>query len=209
MGSFHRTNVGVPEGFVRGAARLLVANYVQPFPTRIQDVIVLTAGASQYDAVSGWSDLGATKTGVNVARNNTEETFDVDQITSDIASQPTGWEMSIGTSLAEVTLEHMDEIWEMGTVTTSLGEKRSGFGAPEAYTRRRLAVVFKRPDLDDGTAGKIRLFVFRKVQRTPQDSSVTYSKTGEQQALPHRWKALADDSVADINERFGLALDQV
>jgi hypothetical protein len=208
MGSFHRTNI-VPEGFIRGAARLLVANYVQPFPTRIQDVLVLTAGATQYDSVSGWSDLGATKTGVNVARNNTEETFDVDQITSDIASQPTGWDMSVGTALAEVTLQNMVELWENGPVTIANSEKRSGMGAPESYTRRRLAVVFKRPDLDDGSAGKIRLFVFRKVQRTPQDSSFTFQKTGEQQVLPHRWKALADDVVSDVDERFGLVFDQV
>src|SRR4051795_5658104 len=117
MGSFQRTNI-TPEGFIRGAARVLIAPYTQTWPTKIDDIILLASGASQYDARSGWSDLGATKTGVNIARNNTEESFDVDQIQSDIASQPTGWTMSVGTALAEVTLDRISYVWEGATVTT-------------------------------------------------------------------------------------------
>ena len=208
MGSFHRTNI-TPEGFIRGAARLLIAPYNQPFPNRVEDVILLASGGTQYDAVSGWSDLGATKTGVNVARNNAEETFDVDQIESDIATQPTSWEMSVGTALAEVTLAHMAEVWEGSDVTTnSSGQKVLGLGAPDSYTRRRLAVVFQRPKLDDGTVGKCRAFVFRRAQRTPQDSSFTFQKTGEQQQLPHRWKCLADDTVGDPDYQFGVVFDE-
>jgi hypothetical protein len=205
-GPFLRTNIN-DEGFIRGAARILSEPFTAPFPTKISDIIVLVTGATQYDAVSAWTDLGATKTGIQVVRNNAEETFDVDQIQGDIASAPTNWEMNIGTSLAEVTLERIDEAWEGGTITTnatvSPNEKQLPLGQPDSYTQKRLAVVFQRPN------GKVRAFVFRKVQRMPQESAFTFQKTGEQQSVPMRWRALADDTVADTSARFGIILDQI
>lgn len=215
MGTFHRTNAVNPEGFIRGAARVMIAPISQAWPTELADLIVLASGGTQYDATAGWTELGSTKTGVNIARNNSEESFDVDQVQGDIASQPTGWEMSVGTALAEVTLDRIAQVWESAAPTTDAtpatgSEKHLGLGSPEAYTQRRLAVLFKRPtDPNTGTPGKIRAYVFRKVQRTPQDSSFTHQKTGEQATLPIRWRCLADDTVTDINFRFGEIIDQV
>lgn len=216
MGAFLRTNI-TPEGFIQGAARLLVAPVSQAFPTRIDDIIVTASGPSQWDAKAGWSDLGATRTGINIARNNAEETFDVDQIQGDIASRPSNWEMSVGTALAEVTLERIDFVWEGGGVTTNAtvtpNEKQLGLGQPESYTQRRLAVVYQRANVREVngtiTQGKVRAYVFRRVQRTPQDSSFTHQRTGEQATLPVRWRALADDTVVDVNSRFGTIFDQV
>lgn len=219
MGSFQRTNAVNPEGFIRGAARVLIAPLSQTFPTKISDVIVLASGASQYDSVSGWTDIGSTKTGVNIARNNAEETFEVDQVQGDIASQPTGWDMSVGTALAEVTTDNIARVWESAAPTldaavTTGPEKTLGLGQPESYTQRRLAVLFQRPAIRDAvtgatTSGKIRAYIFRKVQRTPQDSSFTHQKTGEQATLPIRWKCLADDTVTNTDFRFGVIIDQV
>lgn len=207
MGAFLRTNL-TDEGFIRGAARLVVAPYeTQTFPSKISDIITLTTGTTQYDAVSAWSDLGATKTGIQVVRNNAEETFDVDQIQGDIASAPTNWEMNVGTALAEVTLERLAEAWEGGTITTNTtvtpNEKALPLGQPVSYTQKRLCVLFQRPN------GKIRAYCFRKVQRMPQESAFTYQKTGEQQSIPMRWRCLADDTIADINARFGVIYDQI
>ena len=217
MGTFHRTNI-TPEGFVRGAARILVAPTTWAFPTKLADIIILATGATQYDPVggaSGWSDLGATRTGINITRNHTEETFDVDQIPTDIAALPTAWEMSVGTALAEVTLEKIDYAWQGGGVTTdatpsSGSEKHLKLGTPEGFTQRRLAVLFQRPkNPDTGAAGKIRAYVFRKVQRTAQDSSFTHARTGEQATIPIRWRVIPDDTVADVDARFGEIIDQV
>lgn len=206
MGSFLRTNI-TDEGFIRGAARIMIAPKAQTWPTKIGDLITLATGATQYDPASGWSDLGATKTGIQIVRNNAEETFDVDQIQGDIASEPTGWEMNVGTALAEVTLEKIAIAWETGAVTTDAtpttgAEKHLTLGQPASYTQRRLAVLFQRPN------GKIRAYVFRKVQRMPQESSFTHAKTGEQATLPVRWRCLADDTVADVGARFGEIIDQ-
>lgn len=202
MPDFHRTYVD-DTSFIRGAARLLWAGTTVSFPTKIGDVINM----STYDAQSGWNELGATKTGIQITINNAEESFDVDQILGDIRTEPTSWECSVGTALAEFTEERMQIAWEGSDITTDAGvtpnEKEIGFGVPTSYTQRRLAVLFQRPN------GKIRGYFFRKVQRTPQESSITHNKTGEQVSIPLRFKALADASVADVKKRFFIVRDQV
>lgn len=187
------------EGFIRGPARLMYCAVTQSFPTGISQVVNL----STYSAMTGWSDLGATKGGVAISINNTEESFDVDQVYGDIDSLPTAWECSVSTQLAEMTLDRLTFCWEGSPVTTSGGEKSMGYGAPLSYTRRRMAVLFQRPN------GKIRAFVFRKVQRSPQESTITFNKTGEQQSVAVRFRAIADLSVSDVYSRFFTAYDQV
>lgn len=198
---FHRTFVN-DDSFIRGAARLMWAGTTITFPTKIGDVINL----STFDAMSGWNDLGATKTGIQLTINNTEESFDVDQITGELRSEPTGWECSVGTQLAEMTLQRLQLAWEGSAITTQnvdgTVEDVVGFGQPTSYTQRILAVMFQRPN------GKIRGYFFRKVQRTPQESSVTHSKTGEQISIPVRFRALPDLSQTDIKKRFFMIHDQ-
>lgn len=206
MGSFLRTNI-TDEGFIKGAARLVVAPIATAYPAKIDDIIRLASGSAQFDARAGWQELGATKTGIQIVRNNAEETYDVDQIMGDIASEPTNWEMNVGTALAEVTLERISLVWEGGAVITDAtpptgAEKRLALGQPVSYIQRRLAVLFRRPN------GKVRAYVFRKVQRMPQESAFTHQKTGEQATLPIRFRCLADDTVEDVNGRFGDVWDQ-
>ena len=212
---FHRTSVN-DTSFIRGAARLLISPMAQAFPTKIGDVITLASGVSQYNAKAGWTDLGATKTGIQITINNAEENFDVDQVMGDIASQPTSWECSVGTQLAEFTPEKMQIAWEGSAISVyssaALGgdpsEKEIGFGQPVGYTQRQLAVLFQRPPQSTGLPGLIRGYFFRKVQRMPQESSITHAKTGEQISIPIRFRALADASIADITKRFFIVRDQ-
>src|SRR6185436_3768785 len=190
MPDFHRVSIN-DDNFIRGAARILWAGTTIAFPVTIADVI----NVSTYDPMTGWNDLGATKTGITITVNNTEETFDVDQIYSDIDARPTSWECSVSTALAEMTLAKLQLAWEGGSIVTvtsgGQNESQLGIGAPTTYTRRRLAVLFQKQN------NKIRAYVFRKVQRTPQESAITYAKTGEQQAVPMRFKAFADLSITD------------
>lgn len=206
MGDFHRWTQGDRE-FMRGAARLLVAPAAQTRPTKIGDVIVLASGATQYDAVSGWTDLGGTKTGVQISVNNSEETFDIDQQLGDIASLPSAWDVSVGTALAEATPERLQLAWEGSAITTDTtpttgSEEEIGFGAPTSYTQRRLAVLFQRPN------GKIRAYLFHKVQRLPQESSITHAKTGEQISIPIRFRVMPDGTV-EAAKRFFVIRDQM
>jgi hypothetical protein len=201
MPDFHRTYItaDTPDAFIRGAARLLWAAATQAFPASIGDIVNL----SSYDAQSGWNDLGGTKTGITITGNNTEETFDIDQVLGDIDSRPTGWEYTVATALSEMTLERLQVAWEAGTIATVGGERQMGVGQPAVYVRRRLAVVFQKAN------DKLRAFVFRRVQRTPQESAIAFNKTGEQQSVAVRFRALADTSVADVRDRFFMIYDQV
>jgi hypothetical protein len=228
MADFHRVNID-DASFIRGAARILVAPMAAPMPSKIEDVIDLgewekkvegeetkyiqkvppTYDAQKWGEKKGevWEDLGATKTGIQITINNAEESFDIDQVMGDIASAPTSWECSVGTQLAEFTPEKMQIAWEGSAVTVdgtpeAGPEKEIGFGQPVSYTQRRLAVLFQRPN------GKIRGYFFRKVQRSPQESSITHAKTGEQISIPVRWKALADTTVNEVLKRFFIIRDQ-
>lgn len=214
MTDFHRTSVN-GRSFIRGAARMLVASYDGVArPQKIGDVVYLASGMASgnliYDAKPGWVDLGATKTGCQITINNTEESFDVDQILADISTAPTNWECSVGTQLAEFTPEKMQIAWEASEITVDedvdadmpVPEEEVGVGNPDSYTTRRLAVLFQRP------SGLIRAYLFHKVQRTPQESSVTHAKTGEQISVPTRFKVLAEPLISDPRKRFFIIRDQ-
>lgn len=163
---------------------------------------------SLYDATSAWNELGATKTGIQISVNNTEENFDVDQILGNLSTAPVTWEVSVQTALAEMTLDRLSLAWEGTPVITdatppSGPEKVLHIGAPTAYTERRLAVLFQRPN------GKIRGYFFRRVNRAPQESAVTHNKTGEQISVPVRFNCIADLSVTEARQRYFTIRDQV
>lgn len=204
---FHRVDPVGGWNFVRGAARLLVADKDAAFPSEISDIIVLSSGATQYNATSAWTDLGATKTGIAISNNHSEETFDVDQVYGDIDSQPTNWEYNVQTALAEMTLESLKLAWEGSDITTNnsptVPERTIGFGNPDEYVVRRLAVLYKSAE------DYIRAFVFRRVQLAPVESTATFNKTGEQISLPVQFKSFPDFAVADPYKRNYVVIEQV
>lgn len=191
------------EAFLRVPGRLMYASISTAFPTQISDIINL----STYSAQAGWTDVGATKGGVAITFNNSEEAFTVDQILAEIESLPTSVEMSVSTQIAQATLDWLSFAWEGDVVSTnvspSVPEKQTSFGPFESYTRRRLAVGARRPQ-----NGKIRFFAFRKVQRSPQESTITFNSTGEQQSIPVRFRVLPDTSVSTVRARFATSFDQ-
>lgn len=209
MGTFLRSRHGIDyeRGFVQGAGRILLA----PAGTEvegIEDILVLAAGATQYDVVAPFEEVGFTKTGINITRNNAEETFDVDQVRGTIKRRPSDWEMSIGTQLAEGSLETFQTAWELGPITSvaktapQLSERHLGLSAPTTYPERTVVVAFQFD------SGLIRVWYFRRCVRAAQESGMTLQKTGEQVSLPMRWNALVD-SEQSVNTQFGLIMEQV
>lgn len=203
---FYPVNIN-DESFVRGPGRVMFAALSVPFPTQVGDVINL----STYAASSGWNDLGATKGGIQVTFNNSEESFDVDQILADIQSLPTSSEMTVVTQFAEATLDRIAFAWEGTEITTTANpskgngpEKSMSVGPFESYTQRRLAVAYRRQE-----SGKVRVAAFRIAQRSPAESSITFNKTGDQQTIPSTFKILPDTSVSDPAARFATFFDQV
>lgn len=171
-----------------------------------------TPGVGLYDAVGNYTDLGATKGGVTISRNNAEETFDVDQIQADIMSMPTAWEMSVASQVAQADIDMIQYLWEGGTITVdaTTGERTLPLGTPGSYRQKRLTVLFQRQSVDGGvTVGAVRAYAFRITQRSPQESNIVHNKTGEQVSIPFTWRCLADQTVIDQDSRFGGIIDQV
>jgi hypothetical protein len=223
VGTFLRGRYAVDYemGFVQGAARILIAPISEPFPDGLEDIIDLTAGPTLYDPIGSWEDVGFTKTGINITRNNAEETFTVDQIRSAIRTRPSNWEMSVGTQLAEASLETFALAWELPdpVVVTktapAVDEYHMGMGAPTSYPERRMCVLFQFPPVPSGgTAAAplylepIRAWVFRRCLHAAQESGFTLQNTGEQVSLPWRLNCMADGSQP-IGEQFGEVFEQI
>src|SRR4051812_983716 len=180
MGNFFRGRhpITYERGFVQGAGRILYAPVGSAMPDSIADIVVVAPGATQYDLVTPFAEIGFTKTGINITRNNAEEDFDVDQVSGSIRRRPTNWEMSVGTQLAEATLETFQLAWELGPITVNtpsagdLAERRVGLSAPTSYAERMIVVLFQFPPepsgADPGTAALIRAWVFGRCLKAAQ-----------------------------------------
>jgi hypothetical protein len=223
MGTFLRGKYAVDYemGFVQGAARILVAPISVDYPENLAEIINLTAGPTLYDPMPGWEDVGFTKTGINITRNNAEETFTVDQIRSAIRTRPSSWEMSVGTQLAEASLETFALAWELEDAVDvaaaggGLAERHMGLGAATSYIERRMCVLFQFPPVPSGGSVAapeydeiIRAWVFRRCLHAAQESGFTLQNTGEQVSLPWRLNCMADGSVP-VGEQFGEIFEQV
>lgn len=175
-------------------------------------VAVTTLGNGQFDVFpgSGWIELGSTRGGANVSRNSTEDQLDIDQIYGSILGVPNEWEMTIATQLAEATLENIQLAWEGGAIYTDAtqtpNERHLPMGNPLAYTQRKLAVLHQKTI--GPSTGAIRAHVFRLVTRSPQDSREEYQKTGQMQTIAQTFRAYADWTVSDPNERLGEIIEQ-
>lgn len=170
-------------------------------------------GIGQWDVVlgSGWTELGSTRSGAQIMRNNTEDQLDVDQIYGSILGVPNEWEMTVSTQLAETTLENIQLAWEGGTITVDAtqtpNERHLPLGNPLAYTQRRLAVLHQKTI--GPSAGRVRAGLFRITTRSSQNSNLDYQKAGQQQTIAQTFRAYADWTITDPNSRFGEIVEQV
>jgi hypothetical protein len=192
---------------VRGAARIMIAPSSADKPLKISDVIVLTAGATQYDPVAPWTDLGYTREGIQITVNNEEQAFDVDQVQGEIGAAPIGWTCNVVTNLAEVTLPHLIIAWEGAALTvdttTTPNEQETGFAGASYYTERRGAVMFQGPSPDQGvTPGLITGYFFHRLIRAPQEGQLNFQKSGDAQVIAMNLKALADSTESDPLKQF-------
>jgi hypothetical protein len=202
---------------VNGAQPLIVptisGNALTGGTTPAAAVASTQLGNGQYDVApgSGWTELGSTRSGAQIAKNNTEDQLDIDQIYGAILGVPNEHEMTIATQLAEVTLENIQLAWELDdaisvNVTTAIPERTLPMGASTSYTQRRLAVLHQKTI--GPAAGLIRASVFRNTTRSAQNSALDYQKQGQMQTLPHQFRAYIDPYMTDPNARFGATIEQ-
>lgn len=205
MGAFFRID---ETQLVRGAGRLMVADSTETEATEINDVFDTTT----FDAQGTWEDLGATRQGITIAVNNTETAFDVDQVLGEIGTAPDTWTCTVATQLAEMTLEHLQLVWEGSDIdinlTPSPNERKTGFAGATSYTERRLAIGFKKR-LQGTTTDVYMLFYFHRAVRSPQEVSIAFNKGGDAMTIPATFKILADSSQGDPRDGFGFIFEQV
>jgi hypothetical protein len=209
-GPLHRTDVYGKWAFVRGPARLLVAEMNEPFPEQIGDIIVPSGAASAiYDARPGWTDVGATKGGVQISKQSQEEVFALNQDTGHIESHPFNWTYNVQANVAEMTLQSIRIAWGISptiiNITPNLTERQQGFGQAHKKTPRRLAVLYQ-----DKKTLKIRAFVFRRVFISGNESAMNFQKTGDQQVLTIQFNSVLsqEDGIYDIRKRFFTVFEQ-
>jgi hypothetical protein len=164
-----------------------------------------TPGVGQYDALSGWRDLGATREGIQIAVNNTEDAYDVDQVAGAIGTAPNTWTCTVTTNLAEVTFEHLVLAWEGVPITTDATalERETAFAGATSYTERRLAVLFQRPST------KLVGFFFHRAVRAPQEGTLNFVKGGDAQTIQVQFNILADATEADPRAAFFRVREQI
>jgi hypothetical protein len=168
------------------------------------------AGFGEYDPVGEWTDLGATKGGIKITRNNTESLQDIDQIQAAVAALPDEWEMTVEAPLAETNEENLKVAWEASEptviATSTPVENEIGFGNPLGYTERRLAIIHK---ITMGSnVNKLKAFFFRKVTRSATASTIDFMKTGNMATVNTTFRCFADTSIANPSYSMGIQLEQ-
>ena len=161
-------------------------------------------------AASNWTDLGASKGGIKIMRNNTESLQDIDQIQAAVGALPDEWEMSVEAPLAETNLKNIEVAWEGGeektTSTTPIKESYIGLGNPLSYVERRLAIIHKKTL--GSSQGKLTMHLFRRVTRSAVASTIDFQKTGNMATIATNFRCFADTYVAEPNYQMGIKIDQ-
>lgn len=173
-------------------------------------VTTSTAGFGQWDARTGWIDLGPTKGGITIERNSAEQAFDVDQIQANILTLPTDWPTTVSANMAAPDLTLLQYIWEGGEIEYDPVEDEYTLplGAPTTVRHRRLAVVFQRKSPDGTTPGGVRIYCFRDTTRAAAASQIVHNKTGDQANPAFQWNIYADTTVQNAYGRFGAIIDE-
>jgi hypothetical protein len=95
----------------------------------------LDSAVASAPATGIWTDMGGTQEGVTVNIGQEFQELSVDQITDRVESRLTSRSITVGTSIAEPTLENLQWILNGGTVATATGVKTydpvSGSGATQ------------------------------------------------------------------------------
>jgi hypothetical protein len=168
------------------------------------------AGFGEFDPVGEWSDLGATKGGIKITRNNTESLQDIDQIQAAVAALPDEWEMTVEAPLAETNEENLSVAWEGSGITVNASQTPNenivGYGNPLSYEERRLAILHK---ITLGSnKNKLKAFVFRKVMRSATASTIDFMKTGNMATVNTTFRCFADATVANPLYSMGELYEQ-
>lgn len=114
-----------------GPALLLWAPLNTAFPTKIDDVVNIAGGVTQWQPKTGWTSMGMTKGGINLSRGATELKREADQTWGTYDTRPTAWEAMVSTTLLETSPVAFQIAW-VGSGIVSVAKIQTVLGVAAA-----------------------------------------------------------------------------
>lgn len=185
-----------------GAARL----WLGPAGTTKPAPVAGTRYRTTVEAAGGWTEVGYTQDGLEVATDPTYTEIEVDQQMDTPKMFKSGMSMSVSTTLVEATLDNLLMAWGQQANTLSslaAGEREltmEGGALGDAPVERGLIAVANGPD-SDGVAGE-RVYHWYRVMSV-EASTHTLNKT-DPVGIPVTFRAFPDDTTG----RYGTTRDR-
>ncbi|PYJ11276.1 MAG: hypothetical protein DMF06_03430 [Verrucomicrobia bacterium] len=174
--------------------------YIAPEDTNPPDETTVSAGE---DWAGAWDYMGLTLAPLTLNVNTTEFNVDVQQLSTPILSAITAEELTLQTTLAELTAENLQLVFGGNITTTPAGAAQAGYKELKAGGRTQRTVYTlgfegKTP-LASGTLVPVRFF-FHRVQIS-LGGNMNFDK-GAATGVPISAKVLSDDAQADDEKLF-------
>lgn len=169
-----------------GPGRLVVNDDISLRPTRISDVMDLTA---PYALKEGWRDLGATQEGINISRGFDTEDFEIDQSVQPIDKTVSSFTTSLSTTLAQDSIQNR----QLSMIGGAIKENSATLGEAVALTAPTL-IGAKLIKVSDVTAIKKDGFIIVEDETRQVANVDTVTKTVTLK------KALEKAHEADVSE---------
>lgn len=228
--SFHKVDASMEDIIVRGAARIVYAPEVVPFPKKISDLIDLDT----YDLKWGWHDLGSTKGGITITVSDQEADYKtIQQVNEGTIVAEMMRDVNITANLSDVNLNVINFILD-GTVKDVFGNTwesvdldvpvenlvatyinatyaNSTYGEPvnpEGISLTKDKSYMNRIALLTLINGRIRVFMFRRALTLLSPAVFNFSKTGEQQSVAVKFHCYPDSSITDPLKRYFIIREQ-
>lgn len=202
---------GLLDGYnvMGGVGRIVYAPTTTSYPSSISDVL---SDPENGTLASGWTDMGATDGGFTFTPSADKEDWEVDQVNTPIDQFITRWNFAVEFTLAELSLENMQMLWQGATITTNStptpDERTAKFGAVTEMTKRILVYIHDKKASSVSGEGRLRMFVFRRAAYDGSDTAHAFQK-GQKALLPARFQLFADTDITAANEQVWYVIDQI
>jgi len=199
----------------KGACRFVYAdpNIYTSFPGRLESVMQpaspADAAATAYELAHGLYDVESTSEEGVVLRRAADfsDGIAIDQRGFALdAGEPDDWNMEAEFTLLNTSLEMLQVMWELGTLTaqaadaTHVAAHRLSINAPKSFTERMTFLI-----QEDPKSGKLRCFAFR-IAKPQVDSELNIQKT-EATGLPVTMKLSADPAITS-DDPYGCIFEE-
>lgn len=173
-------------------ARVLIAPFSYPIPTKIGDIITLTGSPPSYDPVAtyGFRDIGLTGAPFQMSHQADTNQWDSQQIVR-FRVVPTNYFGSVSTEALEMTQQNKVTLMNASAAADpSANEHRTNFAARISFPLYRVAAVH----FDE--YGLLHASVFPRCQWDGGAIQQTLER-GQMYRIPFSFMAWADENVID------------